>query len=214
MTNSDKKRFWACMKALEECAGIPAGKEKAEIYFRALSDLDIAEIEKAVWNIVGHRTTASFPKPGEIREAAIGNLDDKAILAISKIELAWRKGVGAYHNVCFDDPLIHVLIDRAGGWEKLCAIPEHDWKFFKKDLERQYKAMSGIHHAHMGDIPPVLMGAHGGHENTKKLEQIDIPVEIEYIGDRQAAIEWTRQIEQARMMNPDILQLTSVVKSL
>ena len=211
MTNSDKKRFWACMKAMEECVGIPSSKEKAEIYFRALSDLDIADIEKASWYIVGHRTTASFPKPGEIREAISGCAEDIAICAISKIESAWRKGIGAYHNVCFDDPLIHVLIDRAGGWGKLCSVPEQDWKFMRKDLEKQYKAISGLHLSHMPDIPPVLFGTHGGHENIAMLEGIGRQVEIEYIGDRQAAVAWTQQLQ---MVNPDVRLLVDEVKTL
>lgn len=210
----EKKKFSEGMAVLCEQFQREASELLLRGYWIVLQNLTNEQFEKAVLQVLSTKTFNKMPLPAELLEAVHGNLDDKAVLAISKIELAWRKGVGAYHNVCFDDPLIHVLIDRSGGWEKLCAIPEHDWKFFKKDLERQYKAMSGIHHAHLGDIPPVLFGAHGGYENIKKLEQIDRPVEIEYIGDRQAAIEWTRQIGQARRMNPDILQLTSVVKAL
>lgn len=48
-----------------------------------------------------------------------GTTSDRASEAYRKVFNA-IKAHGSAHSVCFDDPLIHIVIDRLGGWTGLC----------------------------------------------------------------------------------------------
>jgi len=138
---------------------------KMEINFKALSDLTIEQLERATWELINTRKTASFPKVAEIRDAAIGSVEDKAILAYD----AFTKGKGAtgiYRSVCFEDKMIHAVVEAMGGWTDVCQITEDEWKFRRREFLDLYKAMS--RHCNR-DIPDRLIGLaeHGCNQNPE-----------------------------------------------
>jgi len=140
MVDSDYKRFAYVMGALGEAFSQEVSKVKIEIYFKAMQDLKIEEIEAASWNIINNRGTATFPKVAEIRTAIHGNPDDVAQLALEKVEKAIRE-VGGYRTVVFDDPVIHIVINTFNdGWPGICALPIDEWKFRRKDFIKSYMA--------------------------------------------------------------------------
>jgi hypothetical protein len=131
------------MKALEEefTPGQPLSDLKMDINFKALEDLDIADIEKATWHLINTRKTASFPKVAEIREAITGNPDEKALLAYD----AFTKGkerTGIYQSVSFEDKAIHAVVEAMGGWITACEITEDEWKYRRREFLDLYKALS------------------------------------------------------------------------
>lgn len=194
MTQNDFLQFGELMAVLGEAFSKEPSAYKIEIYFRALKDLSIEEIKTAVDNIIKTRTiTGTFPLVSEIREAVNGNIDDKAVIAISKIEDAIRS-IGAYSNVVFDDPLIHAVIVRYGGWVKLCEVTSDEWKFLRKDLEKHYKALARTYSNsnHLPEVPSVLIGIHGGASNEEQLKAIGRSVPVSYVGDHRKAVEWSR----------------------
>lgn len=157
MTNKDRKKFAESMSVLNEEYGDPSkpiSDLKLNLYFKALSDLSIEDFEKAVWLIVNTRKTASFPKIPEIREAIIGDNQDKSIIAWEKLINAIR-AIGGYRSVIFDDPAISAIVELQGGWEKVCNMTSEEMKWFGKDFIKMYpafikrdlpvKALSGIH---------------------------------------------------------------------
>lgn len=189
MSGQDKERFAMCMSAMAEAFSQEVSDLKGDIYFKALSDLSINSIEQAVWNIINTRTTATFPKVAEIRESVMGKVEDKAMLALSKVEKAVRE-VGGYASIVFDDPLIHAVIQTFNnGWVGVCDMSADEWKWSRKDFLKLYEAMARNGN---GNVEPVLHGRHylnnsnNGHERTEQ---------IEYAGDKTKAIAWQREIE-------------------
>lgn len=139
MIRKDVEKFSVLMAALSEAFSQPVSPQKIEIYFRALQDLDIREIEDACWYIINTRTTSTFPKIAEIRQAVSGQLEDQALMACLAVERAMQE-VGAYQSVVFDDPVIHLVIDAfPGGWPGICSMPFEEWKFKRKEFIELYK---------------------------------------------------------------------------
>ena len=136
-------RFAQVMIALNEVFGI--GPEpssiKVEIYSQALSDLSIEAIETATKLIISCRTTATFPKPAEIREAIHGKREDDATRAWALVDKAMRQ-IGNYDSVNFGDRKIHTVIEMLGGWESLGTLTEDEWKWKRKEFEGLYKAIN------------------------------------------------------------------------
>ena len=196
MTDNDRLRFASLMKALGETyENRPPSKEKIELYFRVLSDLTIEQVDGAIVRLLRERTiTSTFPVPGEIRSFLPGVGEDAAILALDKVDKAAQKW-GAYHTVCFDDPVIHATISALGGWIHVAsAIPEDQWKWFAKDFIKTYKAFASNPRA---EIPRVLVGIWEGQDcaiNNKPMETI-------YIGDKQKAIEWSEQVQEEKALS-------------
>jgi hypothetical protein len=190
MTKNDRTKFGMLMKALNETFGnsIPT-KEKMEVYFRALSDLSIEQIDVAVINLLNSRTiTTTFPVPAEIR-AAIG-VDAKsfALIALNKAERAVELH-GSYCAVVFDDPVIHMVIRTMGGWAKFCCPAvygdEQDWQWKQKEFISLYETFSKNPRA---DCPRILVGL-GDTSYTRDGELILIAPE--YIGDKLKAMAWS-----------------------
>lgn len=159
MKQDDLKRFAYCMEALrgEFTPKEQLTKTQLDIKFKSMQDMSIEDIEKATWNLINTRTTASFPKVAEIREAATGSLEDKAVLAYD----AFTKGkaaTGAYDSVQFADRLIHAVVMAMGGWagdNGVCMITEDEWKFKRREFLDVYKAISRNPRR---DIPEKLIG--------------------------------------------------------
>lgn len=88
MTSKDEKKFATFMAMLG--TAFERGdltKEKIEMYFDFLSDLDITAIERATKEIIRTRKYPSFPTIAEIREAALGGdaeAEDAALSAWSE----------------------------------------------------------------------------------------------------------------------------------
>jgi hypothetical protein len=112
------------------------------LYFETVKHLDAKTWNAAVRMVISSNKYPSLPKPAEILEAT-GQNEDKdaqAMLAMKKIEDAMRKH-GAYQSMVFDDPVIHMLIDRhEGGWPGLCAMSNDELKWLWKDWVKMYKA--------------------------------------------------------------------------
>lgn len=182
MTSNDRKEFAYLMAALAEATSQSASKQKIQIYFQALSDLDIGTLQKGVWNVINTRKTATFPKVAEIREAAVGNVEDQALLAFEKVRRAVAE-YGAYKTVVFDDPIIHAAIENCGGWLAICEKTLDEWKWFQKDFIKAYTTFS---RSGAPETAPELAGRHDI-ENTSRGLPANEPV---LIGDKKKALSW------------------------
>jgi len=138
----DKMRFAQAMAALGEIfdAGRESSALKTELYFQSLEKFSIDEIEKASTSLINTRTTATFPKPGEITEAIEGRREDKARRAWAVVDDTMRKH-GNYVSVNFGQPKIHRCIEMLGGWEYLGTLTEDEWKWKRKEFESLYEAL-------------------------------------------------------------------------
>lgn len=127
---------------------------KAEIYWEILKEYADEEIKKAI--ISALKTCKFFPKPAEIIELIEGDKTDKSLLAWVKVKNAIER-IGSYQSVIFDDPIIHVVIDILGGWQKICLTLIDDMKWVQKDFERLYQVYQN---QPLGEYPSRLIGIH------------------------------------------------------
>lgn len=174
MTNYDEERFAALMLEMAEAVSQEVSPFKIEIYFKHLSDMPYEDVERAFQNVIRTRVTSTFPKVAEIRQAVHGDPQDKALIAWEQLIKSIR-GVGGYRSVIFDDPVITAIIEREGGWEKVCNMTSEEIKWFGKDFLKIYpsyanrelpvKKLAGISEGYnetMGvkshEIKPVIIG--------------------------------------------------------
>lgn len=142
MKKNDVRAFAQVMTALNEVFGDPAKSVtdlKNELYFSALQDLTIEQLNKAVNVLCNRKTIKTFPLPAEIRDAAIGNLNDMAEAAF---EVMWDtvKRVGSYYSVEFQDGVIAQVVALMGGWEKVCKL-EGEMKWIRKEFCDIYSSL-------------------------------------------------------------------------
>lgn len=188
MEQMDKIRFAKCMAILAESFTQEYSSKKIDIYYQALKDLPIENIERAVWNLVNTRTTATFPKVAEIRESINGKTEDRAILALAKVERALRE-VGAYNSIVFDDPIIHkVICSFDNGWIGIADMTTEEWIWGRKDFIRLYEAYSnnGVH-----EVPHRLLGRI---ETDNENKGYDGKFQIIYFNGMQKALDWQSKV--------------------
>lgn len=139
MTDGDKKQFAAILGALAEIFGQEMSKPKLNLYFGALKDLTIEQIERAGEQLAG--TAKFFPRPVEFREAVEGSTLDRAAVA-------WRTLCGlcahsGYPSLQITDGALAYAIEEMGGYREAVAkihdaSPEME-RAYQKTFEQFYK---------------------------------------------------------------------------
>ena len=151
MTKKDMPEFIKILTGLAAMFDRPLTALIRDMYFTALGDLTIEQINKAGNQIA--RTATFFPKPVDFRNAINGNQDEAAIAAWEKVQKGKSKA-GQYQSVQFDDPVIHTVIKLMGGWAAVCRLEGHDdEKWQRIDFEKTYKAMQGCNKDHPSYLP-------------------------------------------------------------
>lgn len=113
-----------------------------QIYFMTLSDYSYQEVEWAIGQHMKDSKCGSFfPKPADIirqLDANKPNTEDKAALAWNQIIREMRR-VGAYGSLKLDDKQALAAIKAVKSWKDLCAMPEKDLTWAKKEFLANYK---------------------------------------------------------------------------
>lgn len=131
----DSEKFIALMAMLSENFGQKNTKLKIELYFNALKDFTIGQVEKAVYQAV--KTLRFFPKVAELRELIEGDRQSRALLA-------WRKAIDTrdyYYGANFiDDPIIPYCIrELFGTYMQFCEKTIEELKWEEKRFLDLYK---------------------------------------------------------------------------
>lgn len=192
----DNPRFLMLMVAMAEASGKITTEVKNSIYANAFEDIEISDLENAVWKLLKSRVFSSFPQIGEVIEFVGGKVDDRAELEAAKVWQAIRH-VGGWKSVVFDDATTQAVIQYTfGGWSKLCGeMLEDQQKWFIKDFVKAYGAYSRQKITVNGVLPgrgevgePMLIGdhqkalqiMHTKQENRIAITEIYKPKMIEY----------------------------------
>lgn len=157
MLDSDKKAFSEMLNSIHEFYEKELSIISMDVWWASLSDLTIDEI-KLGFNAHTRNTDVGqfMPKPADIRRNCNGRSVDNATGAWSFVEKALRHS-GGYYDVVFDDPLIHITIEKMGGWVKLCSTEsEKNLVFVAKEFKDVYRALYGTPAAY--EAPPMLNG--------------------------------------------------------
>ena len=145
MTSRDLAPFLELMAGLGELYGEPVSTLRAEMYFRTLEDLAIGDIRRAATTHA--KASKFFPKPAELRESAVGSVEDRAELAwMSVLDLVRRKG--SYNEPSAadwaDDQTRRSAMELYGGWTRLCECLPGDGVGLAT-AAKQFKATFGAY---------------------------------------------------------------------
>lgn len=121
MTEQDREAFALLMLGIGETYGEPVSEARMEIYFRALSDLSLEQLQAAA--TIHANSSRFFPKPVELREAIQGNVEDRADVAWAAVQSLVRRH-GYYANPADikwpDEQTKDAALRLYGGWSALC----------------------------------------------------------------------------------------------
>lgn len=157
MEQKDKKEFMQMLEATYELYQKEFNINILHFWWAALADLTLSEVRTA-FNAHARDTDKGMflPLPADIRRHCNGRSIDNAVTAWTKVEKAIKHS-GSYYDVVFDDPLIHICIDKMGGWVKLSMTKsDQDLVFVAKEFKDTYRSLHGTPAAY--EPPPALYG--------------------------------------------------------
>lgn len=144
MTKTDIPEFYGRLAALTELFDAPTFSDaKAELYFDALKDLPL---ERVIDGLSQAAKTCKFmPRPAEIRQLALGDVEDRAEAAWMLFRKAMQR-VGAYASIAVEDPALgEAILAMFGSWAEACTaeFSSEMWTAKRKEFSRVYKVLCG-----------------------------------------------------------------------
>ncbi|WP_133408158.1 DUF6475 domain-containing protein [Parashewanella tropica] len=139
MTDHDKEEFAEIWSATYNLYSKQMTLPTLAIAFEALSHYDIKQIRSGLTSHIQSPEIGAFcPKPADVIKQIEGRGADKASAAWAKVLYAIHH-VGAWSSIKFDDLLIHLVIEKIGGWASVCKLKECELSFKQKDFIGHYQ---------------------------------------------------------------------------
>lgn len=146
MQEQDKAAFRDMMMAAGEVYGREITKPLLQMYFAALSQCGIDQVQGAMMAHMQNPDSGQFfPKPADLirhisgtnkqQEAAI---EDKASIAWACIERDIRR-IGSYGTLKMDDKQALAAVKAIGGWQSLCQTESSKMEWKRKEFIRMYE---------------------------------------------------------------------------
>lgn len=159
----------------------PMTEEGKRIWIAILSRYQFEQIDYAFQKYMSE--SSFMPKPADIVKIIDGNPTDKATLAWNKVLCAIRD-IGEYQSICFDDPIIHVVLQEMGGWSKICRITDDKVPFVAQDFSKRYQTKAAVGVERLEGVPRALSGYFAV---TNKSGGIEAQEEVVLYGDEDMA---------------------------
>lgn len=147
---SDKK-FKEYMTLLGEKYEKDISPLTTKMIWHVLKPFDDSHCERAFRHVFAHGRFFKDILP-DLLERLEGSQKDITTEAWLKVDRAVKLR-GNYDSVCFDDPVIHSVIEAMGGWENFALCDQSEWKWKRKEFEGLYPLM-----ARKTDHPTYLPG--------------------------------------------------------
>lgn len=183
MTPTEHPKFLEVLAGVHDFYGKDLSKFAGQVWLEAVKGYELQQITKALSAHLADPERGQFmPKPADVVRQLQGTQTDRALTAWGKVSDAASR-VGAYTDVVFDDPIIHLCIVDVGGWVKLCRTNYDDWSYLQHRFCEAYRA-----YARRGaptEYPARLSGAGSGIDEYAKRGMA--PPAPALIGDKQAA---------------------------
>jgi len=144
MDSNDEDRFAELMTVLQDLYDKKLGKATIETYWNVLKKYPLERIEAAFSRVIESHIYANMPKPAHFIEYLnpAKDLDSLAFQALQKLES--RFSDNGYTSLCFDDPIIHYVVDNYGGWIRICEetyqMGDKEYGIWKHGFLARYKA--------------------------------------------------------------------------
>ncbi|MBO9484339.1 DUF6475 domain-containing protein [Salinisphaera sp. G21_0] len=176
------KSFIDLMTGVAEYYGKELSPAGMRILMNALAVYPISDIQRACSTHVRNPDSGQFmPKAGDIVRLIEGDTGSQAGQAGVKVDKALRIQ-GPYVDVCFDDPIIHRVIEDMGGWVHYCTRSNEDeYVFQQKEFERRYKGYVG---RPLQEYPKLLTGMASHSNSVKGFQREELP---KLIGNQEKA---------------------------
>jgi hypothetical protein len=134
MVKTDRKRFLNAFGTLCVTFDKAASNILMDIYFNALIQFTIEQVETAISEAIG--TLKFFPKPAELIQLCKGpqgSSEDKALSAWSKLMGSLEAGAPP-----INDPCITKTISTLGGWDHLISLSYAELGWIEKRFIEYY----------------------------------------------------------------------------
>lgn len=157
MRPTDKAKFLETLAGVHDFYGKELSAFAGQVWWEACRSFEFEQVTKALSaHLMDPERGQFMPKPADLVRALQGTNTDRSLIAWGKLLDAMQR-VGAYTSVCFDDPVIHAVVDDLGGWVKACRTTHDELPYLQNRFCASYKAYAG----RGGDIayPARLTGA-------------------------------------------------------
>lgn len=146
MKNEDKRAFFDLMMAAGEVYGREVTQPMAAIYFSALANVSIDQVQEAMMTHMQNPDSGQFfPKPADLIKQMTGTtkqqdaaIEDKAAIAWACIERDIRR-IGSYGTLKLDDKQALATVKAMGGWQSICQTETSKMEWKRKEFIRMYE---------------------------------------------------------------------------
>lgn len=169
----DRKIFNDWFVFLEENYGKKTAYFK-EVFYEMVKDIEDKDFKEGIKKLLKSRVYTSFPSIADVRNYCLVDRETRAIMAWDVLYKSISR-YGAYKSVCFDDKIIHMLIDSFSGWIKLCSHTITQLEFIKREFIKNYQLLC----VHPRQTNPYFLGIV---DSTNKKLNIQ-NIECSYLSD-------------------------------
>lgn len=181
MQEADKKAFADLIAGLFAYHRQAVSPAIITVYWRGCQEFTLEQVTKAIDALTKDpdpKVGDFVPKLSGIVRMLQGTQTDRSLIAWGKVSGAMGY-VGAWRDVAFDDPIIHLCINDVGGWPKVARTPYEDQSYLQHAFCKAYQA-----YANRGaptEWPSFLVGASEGKDEYAKVGMT--PPRIKLVGD-------------------------------
>lgn len=138
MDAGDSSEFAQRLVGLGEVFDASLSPVKQALYFEALADLPLEDVVRALNQAM--KACTFFPKPAELRDFAVGNVEDQAAQAWANLKRHARE-IGAYRTWEVDTIFVLSVRDTFGSWPAYCAaeLSPEMWASKRKEFLGNYQ---------------------------------------------------------------------------
>lgn len=146
MRNEDKRAFFDLIMAAGEVYGKEVTQPMAAIYFSALANVSIDQVQDAMMAHMQNPDSGQFfPKPADLIKQMTGTtkqrdaaIEDKASIAWACIERDIRR-IGSYGTLKMEDKQALATVKAMGGWQSICQTETSKMEWKRKEFIRMYE---------------------------------------------------------------------------
>ena len=143
MMKSDQKQFAKIVGSIAIACGKEINEVTISVYFEALKDLSIQEVESAANQLIKNwDKPGMIPTPGQFREAVFGDAASRSSVALETLKTAMSKS-GSYKSVAFADSALMVAIEHHDDWVEICRayreLKDKDVSYWEHNFKQIYQ---------------------------------------------------------------------------
>lgn len=185
MQPNEYPQFIATLAGVHDFYGKDLSDFATQVWVEAVKGFELQQVTKALSaHLMDPEKGQFMPKPADLVRQLQGTQTDRALVAWGKVAGA-MSSVGAYSDVVFDDPIIHLCVTDAGGWPKFCRTTFEEQSYLQHRFCEAYRAYGA--RGAPTEYPSRLIGAGGGVDDYAK-RGLPTPKPA-LIGDRARAME-------------------------